>query len=499
MTIPEYDERIASLQNENDQLFDQLQKFHQSQLFEVDRTEIIVTGGFASSEDPKKKFWLRNEVIGFERHIVELNIAADNAKADAEDAQTRAAQAIQARKKAESDVVARDISIKELTTAKNQITSQLSDSNAKLEAANKDILSLRTGKAEQQKRAEKAEGDLLTAREQCSVLKAIEDQLQVRCQTLQSDLADLRDNPKIPPGYKAQVEQKAAEQKAEIELLEEECARLRQETSRLSSCLEGAQADLVKAASDHKDELAKSEQSAAEELGKIKAKLVEAEEEAAFSRALAAEEKIHREKIQRECFQREEESFKVQSMLAERLAEKPKQVSNTVYITSSKIPSAVKDGPVWDADLLKIFDSIDMDVTGFAPRALLCEQVEFLEKSDKLVKGLTDALNALPVIVVERDDFKVMIAKWRGIIPASGSPVKGTTTSGATTDSALLKLFDALDYDATGFVPRMDLVRTLQNKAATDHTLEPFVKCVSDTEAIIVDREDFVDLLNKRH
>ena len=82
----------------------------------------------------------------------------------------------------------------------------MSDLQSKLDSAGKEIQMVRTAKAETQKKLEKSEGELAAAREQTGVLTSIEDQLQARCNTLQSDLTELRENPRIPLEYKNQVQ-----------------------------------------------------------------------------------------------------------------------------------------------------------------------------------------------------------------------------------------------------------------------------------------------------
>merc|ERR1711966_263708 len=94
-------------------------------------------------------------------------------------------------------------------------------------------------------RAEKAEGELAAAREQASVLTSIEDQLQARCNTLQSDLTELRENPRIPLEYKQQVERREAEAHAEIARLEEALARLKLENAHLENSNANATEELA--------------------------------------------------------------------------------------------------------------------------------------------------------------------------------------------------------------------------------------------------------------
>jgi len=132
----------------------------------------------------------------------------------------------------------------------------------------------------------------------------------------------------------------------------------------------------------------------------------------------------------------------------------------------------------------------------FAPRLELCDELRCLERQDPTIHSLLDILKDLEAIVVERDDFKVLIGKWRGIFPEYDSHYD--VDDGPMSDSTLLKLFDLLDYDTTGFVPRLDLLRSLQNKCLADCSIDSLVDLVKSKDQVIIEREDFMLLLNQR-
>lgn len=179
-------------------------------------------------------------------------------------------------------------------------------------------------------------------------------------------------------------------------------------------------------------------------------------------------------------------------------------MTRTVYVpapqeevcteTETSVPES---DAVTDAMLLQLFDEIDTDVTGFAARMDLKSRLQPIVEQDSSISGLLKAVEGLEVIVVERDDFKVMLARWRGLLPAEAA--EATEEEIPMSDSALLRLFDSLDEESTGFVPKLDLHRTLSTKSEADGSLSTLVELVNGVETSIVNREDFVELLALRH
>merc|ERR1712100_174407 len=99
----------------------------------------------------------------------------------------------------------------------------------------------------------------------------------------------------------------------------------------------------------------------------------------------------------------------------------------TVYMQSPPRGAYTGYGALTDAQLLGLFDEIDSDNTGFAGRLELRDRIIETKSEDGIVYDLVEALKKLDVIVVERDDFKVMLAKLRGILPQSEVDEQETT------------------------------------------------------------------------
>jgi len=62
--------------------------------------------------------------------------------------------------------------------------------------------------------------------------------------------------------------------------------------------------------------------------------------------------------------------------------------------------------------LLAVFDAVDEDETGFAPRLDLRKKVDEYIDLDPKVQELSDQVRALDVMILERDDFEEMVKEW---------------------------------------------------------------------------------------
>jgi hypothetical protein len=370
-----------------------------------------------------------------------------------------------------------------LTDQNNNLAERLKDAGAETEV-------VRDAKSDLQTKLERSEKDLTAAKRENEVLDSSSLQLQARCNTLESDLQELRDNPRIPLEYKQEVEATTSELEAQIARLEEDLARMQIEKIALEAANANAQDDTA---------LLRDEVEVAQE------KISEAEARADRALEKAAEERSQRHQL-------EEENAQLQEQLAQKPKEVMKEVTRTVYLpspakaaqqTSEEKPQAksapAKKAPppgVSDEYLLELFDEIDVDMTGFTPRLVLADEVSALIGRDEDIAELVDLLNSLEAVVVERDDFKLMLAQWRGVLLPEAPRAEGPMS-----DSSLLALFDKLDalQDSTGFVPLEDLKSVLEVKAQEDPSLESLIALVECEDGDIVEREVFVELLERRH
>jgi len=337
---------------------------------------------------------------------------------------------------------------------------------AKLDFASQENIAIRTSKAEIAKRLERSEGELAAAREQNGVLSSIEEQLQTRCNTLQSDLQELRCNPRIPVDYKEQVEATHEAQLDEIADLESEVSRQKM-----------AVRDMENSNANAQDEI----ESLQRQLEQAQYKI---EETDAMARAAA--------KNTNEARRQTEELSRENNRLSSELRRHPTTITEnrTVYVRSPPRASRGGNGALTDADLLAIFDAIDADATGFAGRLELRDRVVETNSSDSIVFDLVEQLKRLDVIVVERDDFKVMLAKLRGVLEAD-EVMPEEEARGAISGGELLALFDALDEDSTGFVSKGDLLGRLEREQGVHSVMDG----VEGMDAAIVNREDFEDII----
>merc|ERR1711871_1132250 len=154
----------------------------------------------------------------------------------------------------------------------------------------------------------------------------IQEQLQARGATLESDLKELRERPRIPEEYQLQVEEEKADLEATIAGLEEELQRVKMANTTLEAAHENAQydMDMLKAASEESALLAS-----------------EAEARAAKATEAAALERSKSDEMER-----------ANKTLQGELAKKPKEVTRTVYVASPGKQAASHQGPVTDALLL---------------------------------------------------------------------------------------------------------------------------------------------------
>ena len=63
-------------------------------------------------------------------------------------------------------------------------------------------------------------------------------------------------------------------------------------------------------------------------------------------------------------------------------------------------------------DLLKVFDEVDEDETGFAPRLDLRTRVDDYIPRNPRVQELSDTIRALDVMILERDDYIEIVEEW---------------------------------------------------------------------------------------
>ena len=82
-----------------------------------------------------------------------------------------------------------------------------------------------------------------------------------------------------------------------------------------------------------------------------------------------------------------------------------------LFITRERFDAAALQEVSLD-DLLKVFDEVDEDETGFAPRLDLRTRVDDYIPRNARVQELSDTIRALDVMILERDDYIEIVEEW---------------------------------------------------------------------------------------
>ena len=144
----------------------------------------------------------------------------------------------------------------------------------------------------------------------------------------------------------------------------------------------------------------------------------------------------------------------------------------------SAFPFARDDQSV--LELLKLFDALDEDDgTGFVNWADLLREVETLATDHIVLRELSDELktNNAGAMMIDRDDFEMMAKRWADIgdrtsaprepEPAAPAPTAAATAAAAVTRvtrKELVLLFETVDVEQTGILPKRELKPALQAK-----------------------------------
>ena len=62
--------------------------------------------------------------------------------------------------------------------------------------------------------------------------------------------------------------------------------------------------------------------------------------------------------------------------------------------------------------MLGVFDKVDEDETGFAPRLDLRREVDKFIEAAPRVQELSDMIRAMDVMILEREDFQDLVMEW---------------------------------------------------------------------------------------
>ena len=87
-------------------------------------------------------------------------------------------------------------------------------------------------------------------------------------------------------------------------------------------------------------------------------------------------------------------------------------------------------------DLLKVFDEVDEDETGFAPRLDLRTRVDDYIPRNARVQELSDTIRALDVMILERDDYIEIVEEWLRGGKQSEAPASEPEAAPAATEVA---------------------------------------------------------------
>jgi len=197
-----------------------------------------------------------------------------------------------------------------------------------------------------------------------------------------------------------------------------------------------------------------------------------------------------------------------------------------------------KDAPSVAA-LLAIFDTLDEESSGFAPRMDLADNLQGeVDNGEEILSDLCIQVKALPNFVVDKEDFQGLLDAWAGlggpVAPGKGPAGKGPAGKGPAgkgpareevapaaapeaapaaapdagadagadagprvTRQELIALFDEADADKAGFVSKRELKPHIKakHKETGDEELLRLVKMLDGLENSLVEKAEFRQLL----
>jgi len=150
-------------------------------------------------------------------------------------------------------------------------------------------------------------------------------------------------------------------------------------------------------------------------------------------------------------------------------------------------------------DLLKVFDEVDEDETGFAPRLDLRTRVDDYIPRNARVQELSDTIRALDVMILERDDYIEIVEEWLRGGKQSEAPASEPEAAPAATEAFglefLLAVFDEVDEDETGFAPRLDLRTKVDEYIPRNAKIQHLSDTIRALDVMILERDDFEEIV----
>eukprot|EP00658_Telonema_sp_P-2_P061109 TRINITY_DN4986_c0_g1_i8.p1 TRINITY_DN4986_c0_g1~~TRINITY_DN4986_c0_g1_i8.p1 ORF type:complete len:411 (+),score=102.99 TRINITY_DN4986_c0_g1_i8:182-1414(+) len=247
-----------------------------------------------------------------------------------------------------------------------------------------------------------------------------------------------------------------------------------------------------------------------------------AERNAAVARAEACEEEFAQfkdsksaevqEQIEKELALKSEECVSLRSQLAEVVQQRDDAYAKLQELTgvmqheksekkkasvTMSLKAPASKAHVSEEDLMAVFDKLDEDETGFAPRLDLRRGVDEYVARDEYVQVLSDTIRGLDVMILERDDYVTTVREWiagrHGANKSHHGDNAGTNAQKRKDlKERLQDAFDAVDEDGTEFAPRLDLRKKVDSYVKEVPEAQSLSDHIRGQDVMIVEKDDYI-------
>jgi len=426
--------------------------------------------GIPSSSDPNKKYWLRKEVIGFEREMVRLKEETQLALEYTQRCRTEQEQSRTRTTNLKAMIVMKKGEVQRLQDENTKtLRRELSKRDEEAGCVENKVTKMNEEEEKMKVQIEQLEAELSVYRHEIELNGSNQQKLDSRCHTMTSDLQVMLENPIIPADYKMMVDAAESAQLATVTDLEE---RIREyyhkiEAAQVASLAiaETTQCILEQRDSAHKA-VAAAQTNVALELSEL--------------RKLSHKKHSIRDKIQH---------LPIRKVVKEVVKE----------VVVEKYPAV----PFSNEFIMeKCFDEV-ATTEGFAHTGELISRVRTLSSFDSSLVSLLHAVEDLSAAVVDRDDFIELVLMWRKHgyhkTTKKASPSKATTAKAHSPKHAqdeLMVYFDHADDQGLGFAERESLADYLEAVAA-HREVSMLVKLIRAERLNVIERALFESILQR--
>lgn len=172
--------------------------------------------------------------------------------------------------------------------------------------------------------------------------------------------------------------------------------------------------------------------------------------------------------------------------------------------------------------MLKAFDQVDTEQTGFAPRLDVRREIDKYISKHPSVRSLSNKIKKMNELVIDKDDYAELVEAWLkdpSMSPSSPEPPPSrpkiavpTLNLDRNTDKRessatkkeeveslefMLAIFDEADEDATGFVPRLEIRKRVDTYVAVHPKVKDLSAQIRAMADLVVERDDFQELVKE--